>query len=255
MSKSKKARILTVRSLWSFVSLVTFISAEPQAVHASAIELTDAKGIIYEAYTSPPNPLFNYLRTVTTSEGITKAVARFIDLSGELVFTETTITNQGKIHRYEWEHHLMKESGTVEVKGGKVQYTIRRGDPVSEETGSKDASENLVVGLSIVTTIQNHWRNLEAGKSLKLRLGVPDRMDDFGFILEKKEDQTNSDNKSTLLLLSPSSFFVSLAVKPIEFVFSKDGTKLLRLRGISPIKIKRSGKWTDVIADSFFTYR
>lgn len=243
-----------VRRLSFLFIFVISASVVAQTGNSGTIQLTNAKGKIYEADTAPPKALFNYQRSVTITGDETRSEATFINLSGELVFTETTVSRLGKISRYEWKHHQMKESGDVQIKNDRVHYTIRRADTEAEEAESRDAPENFVVGLSVVTYVQNHWDKIEAGKPVKVRVGVPDRMDDFGFVFEKQHKPDDVGKNIMRLQLRPTSFFVSLAVKPIEFVFTKDGTNLLSLKGMSPLKVKKNGKWTDLVAETLFTY-
>ncbi|MBC7385819.1 MAG: hypothetical protein H7301_06620 [Cryobacterium sp.] len=215
------------------------------------MELTSTKAVLYRAGTHRKTPLFRYSRSVTArSAGVIRSETRFTDMSGKLVYFETADLKDGKILRYEWNHQQMGESGNVEIKNGKSFYTLCKGEKTQKEIA--EAPENLVIGPSIITYAQDHWKELKSGSSVDVRIGVPDRMNDYGFRFSALKQSDSEKSDKIQISLSPTSPFVAAAVKPIIFTFSKNGTHLLMTEGMSLLKVMKNGKWDDLIAETVF---
>lgn len=142
-------------------------------------------------------------------------------MDGTLAYTESTDSKDGKVLRYEWKHLQMESSGVVDVRDGKVHYLFVKGG--SSEKSTRDAPENIVFGPTVILYVQTHWKKLMADSDIAVRIGVPDRMDDYGFQFIKMGKRSEGASEVIHVELKPSSFFVSLAVNPISFVFSSDG--------------------------------
>lgn len=215
------------------------------------VVMAPASALIYESGTDRAKPLFRYVRSISPlASGGIRAETRFTEMNGTLAYTEIAESKDGKILLYEWTHHQMEQAGKVEIRGGKAYYSLKKEGKLETATG--DAPENLVMGPTVISFAQNHWQELMAGESLKVRVGVADRLGDYGFRFKREEDSRVEQKGAVRVSLSPTSFFVSLAVKPIDFIFTKTGAKLLSIDGRSLLKVKREGKWDDLQAETVF---
>lgn len=206
---------------------------------------------IYAADSGRQKPLFRYLRSEAADEsGVVKAQASFSEPEGGIVYAETSESKDGRILRYQWHHHQLKELGTVEVRGTKVHYSVTKNGVT--ESRMSDAPENLVIGPTLISYLQKHWKDLSSKSGVPVRIGVPDRMEDYGFRFTRDQGENVNSQEFSNLTLKPTSIFVSLVVSPITFVFTKDGSKLLVMKGKSLLKVKKNGKWDDLIAETVF---
>lgn len=227
-----------------------FLLAGLPSVHAD-IDFKETQAVLYEAETNRKNPLYRFARVITAlPNSVVRSETRFTDMEGTLTFFERADSKKGKIIRYEWNHPQMGESGLVEMKGGKAYYTLMKGEKIQSETG--DAPENFVIGPTIISYAQSHWEDLMNGSSVAVRIGVPDRLNDYGFRFTRDKTQAAEKSGVVHVSLRPTSVFISIAVKPIDFIFSNDGTHLLSTKGMSLLKVKRNGKWEDLIAETVF---
>lgn len=226
-----------------------FLASVPLALADG--DLGPAQALIYESGTHRAKPIFRYKRSVSPlSGGGVRIETQFTEMSGALAFTEAAEAKGARILSYEWAHFQMGESGKVEVREGKAYYALKRKGQVERDVG--DAPENLVIGPTIIAFAQNHWRELMDGAALNVRVGVPDRLNDYGFRFRREKDDLLEEAGSVRFRLSPTSLFVSLAVKPIDFIFLKTGPRLLSINGRSLLKVKRAGGWDDLVAETVF---
>lgn len=218
----------------------------------SAPKITTTSAMVYELGTNREHPLFRYERREFEVDGDKNRIESvFTDLqTNERAFIELVEEQDGHVLSYEWTHFQMGESGKVEVENGTARYRrIRNG---SVKTDDEDAPENLVIGPTLIVYLKRHWDELMAGKEIPVRIGVPDRMEDFGFKFKKLKEEQRRSGPVVHVQLKPTSIFVSAVVDPIYFVFSKDGKKLLSTAGMSLLKVKKDGKWKDLMAETVF---
>jgi hypothetical protein len=97
------------------------------------------------------------------------------------------------------------------------------------------------VGPTLVGYIFRQLDALAAGEVGEVRLAVIDRLETIGFELEAVDAAPGQ----TRVKMSPSSFFVGLAIDPIYFTFDASTKTLVRLEGRVPTKIRDGGRWSD----------
>lgn len=217
------------------------IAAPPRINHA----------LIYELGTGRAKPVFDYKRTETTSpDGKLEVTAVFHNMDGTPAFTEKLEAQGSRVITYDWQHLQMGDSGHVEVKGSKAHYSYTHGGKTDTSDDTIDA--NFVIGPTLIYYLQDHWKELRDGKDVDVRIGVPDRMSDFGFKFNVTKTEKTPKGEVVNVRLKPTSIFVSAVVSPIYFEFSADGKALLSSRGMSLLKIKRDGKWSELKAETVF---
>jgi hypothetical protein len=205
---------------------------------------------IHEAGTGQRVPLYRYERVERAQpDGVRREDSVFTDLSGTVVYTEKVTSREGHLLEYEWNHVQLGQTGTVKVRDRKIRYALDERGRKRESTG--DAAENLVLGPTMLEYLRIHWAELLSGKAIPVRVSVPDRMDDFGFKFVKLSEEPTARGPIVHVQLQPTSVFVSLVVDPISFVFTKEG-RLLRMRGISLLKVRRGNEWKDLMAETVF---
>ncbi|MBL8743709.1 MAG: hypothetical protein JNK04_21515 [Myxococcales bacterium] len=128
--------------------------------------------------------------------------------------------------------------GTIDVAEGEVRFHRVDASGVRDEVEAQDGV--VVVGPTLVGYIGAHLPALRAGEVFPVRLALLDRLETLGFDLAIAESAPGE----TKVRMTPSSFFVRLAVDPIDYTFGPDG-KLARLEGRVPPKHFVGGRYRD----------
>ncbi len=208
-------------------------------------------GLIYEQGTHHEKPVFDYKRTETAlPDGRLEVTAAFHNMDGTPAFTEKLEAKDARVISYDWQHLQMGESGKVEVSGNKAHYSHTHDGKTDQSDDTIDP--NFVVGPTLIYYLQKHWKELKDGKDVGVRIGVPDRMSDFGFKFTATGNEKTKSGEIVHVRLKPTSIFVSAVVSPIYFDFSPDGSRLISSTGMSLLKIKRDGKWNELKAETVF---
>lgn len=128
--------------------------------------------------------------------------------------------------------------GRVDVGDGRVRFHRVDASGARDEVEEQDGV--VVVGPTLVGYIGEHLDALRGGQVLPVRLALLDRLETLGFdlaIAPAAEGETK-------VRMTPSSFFIRLAVDPIDYTFGSDG-KLVRLEGRVPPKHLVDGRYRD----------
>ncbi len=192
------------------------------------------KATLFVAGSGRTRPIFNYLRTERPIPGgSTQIEASFTEAGGAPAVTERALVRGPIPLDYRFEQHQTGESGRIEVRDGIVRYTFRDSKGrVHEDT--EDYEEGFVAGPSILSYMRWKWKEIVAGETVPLRLGVADRQESFGFEVSLEKGQTGSG--PVRVLLRPTSFFIRFFVSPIVFVFERETGRLLESRGRTFLK-------------------
>jgi hypothetical protein len=189
-------------------------------------------GSVFPLGSSDVEPTFVYERRVAKQGGslISTHVTR--SPTGEVALAEEAKhSTLYLLERYQLHTNQLGQRGSVVVSGGDVHFELidgSRHDSAFEQPGDVP----VVVGPTLVGYIHRQLPALRAGKTLCVRLAVLERLETLGFELASVPAASGQ----TRVRMSPSSFFVGLAVNPVHFTFDSESGKLVRLEGRVPSK-------------------
>lgn len=176
----------------------------------------------------------------------------YADLAGAPAYEETGEIQGSKIVKVNVAQKQTGETALVEVKEGKVFFTLTKDGKTS--TASEKLEEPFVMAANITRFMKDSWGDLQAGKTVKMRYGVWFRQDTVGFNLKKIKETGDGPAKVVTLKLDPSSFVIRQLVDPVEFDMPADGSRILELRGRVSPKQKKGDAWKDLDAQMVYKY-
>jgi hypothetical protein len=176
-----------------------------------------------------PAPLFRYERRVQSAGSGNVSTHITYDPAGDVVVIQSAEhTSAYDLVRADLIHGQTGVSGSIEVSGRQVTFTLNEGGQVS--SAREDISDPVVAGPTMFGYIVAHWHELIEGASLPIRFAVIERMETIGFTLEK----VDSEPGRTTILMQPSSLLVRLAVDPTYFQFDTRTKRILEYTGRVP---------------------
>lgn len=180
------------------------------------------------------------------------------DPSGAVVLAETAVHDRAyALQSYTLHANQLGQTGGVDVVGDRI--TFRLNDKDGPRTSVERQAGPVVVGPTLVGYIVENLAQLRTGKTRRVRMAIPERMETIGFELAVDDAAAGH----TRVVMKPTSPFLKLAVDPIHFTFETttkapavepsaagspaDGTseKLVRLEGRVPTKIWKNGRLAD----------
>ncbi len=211
------------------------------------------KGNLFEKGSNRQKLLYRFQRNEQVFEGgRTVAKAIFADPSGvEAVVEELTLEGD-KIKTYQVHHKQIGEERLLEVKGGKLLFTLTRDGKT--ETAEEDLPANLVIGPTIADILKKNWDTLMKGDDVVARFASLERKETVGFKFTK-DIETSVDGKNRVVIkMKPTSFIIAALVSPIFFTFDKGTRLLLEVEGRTLPKQRVDGRWKDLDADVVYQY-
>ena len=221
---------------------------------SAPLEAAQFHGFVYEAGTGRKAPLYT-LRRIETREtdGSLLISGLYETLQGREIIRQDAWVRAGQLTKYVEEQRQLGEWGVMEARDGRLRFEWSSGG-TKAETGSEALPPNLVVGATSIDYLAERWRDLLAGKDIPVRLGVLERQETVGFEFALMHEGKLDGKDVVYVAFKPTSFFVSMVVKPIVMIFEKADARLLELRGRVGIK-KRSGSgWKDLDTEMVYVY-
>lgn len=210
-------------------------------------------------FKKPPTParakelLYKFSAQIKSKGGKTVRKGQFTDPKGKVVVKENVSYLNGRIKKYLINHLQLKEKWLISVKNGKVHYTVEKNG--KRTTKTEDYKDNFVVGASIMPYLQDKWADLTSGKKIKVRIGVANRQESFGFKILKDGETTIGGAKVIIAKINPSNFIVRQLTDPIYFYIRLKDRQLVQVVGRTIPKIKEGGEWKDLDVKALYTFK
>jgi hypothetical protein len=195
-----------------------------------------------------------------TPAGLLIREATYVGEQGVVLSKETLqLDNESQWTSYLWEELQTEERIRIDVLCHQLQFnfdTKRMGKGTKTLKIDQEEQKALVLPPLLLDYALQNWTQLMKQGRLELVLIVPERQDTFRFHFTRESPQKEG---TETLVLEPNSFFVSLVVDPIKFVFSvkqgieKADPRLMAILGLKPpIKYLRQGELVDKKTDIQF---
>jgi hypothetical protein len=196
-------------------------------------------GTVFPLAGDASEPTYVYERRVAQDGGAFLSTHITRTPTGHIELAETaTHAADYTLRSYVLHGNQLGVHGRVEVGDGQVRFHRVDASGAQDEVEEQDGV--VVVGPTLVGYIAEHLDELRGGEVLPVRLALLDRLETLGFdlaIAPAAEGETK-------VRMTPSSFFIRLAVDPIDYTFGGDG-KLVRLEGRVPPKRLVDGRYRD----------
>jgi hypothetical protein len=115
--------------------------------------------------------------------------------------------------------------------GRRLEFRLLDGGKLS--TASEDVDAPVVSGPSLHGFILTHWEAIERGPSMPVRMIVLAQKQTYAFDIRRIES-TAADAGRTSFSITPSSWIVRLALKPLSVTFDNATRTVVRYEGRVP---------------------
>lgn len=168
----------------------------------------------------------------------------------DAVIEDVVLKDGTKLVSYHHQQKQLQTDAMIEVKADKILFSFTKKDH-KEEKAEEKYQDNTVVGPSLVPYMQKNWDDLSAGKTVKVRLAVPDRRETVGFDLKKHDSSTE---EKLAVKMAATNFAISMLVDPLYFYFDSKTKKLVEMKGRTQTKREENGRFKDLDAFTVYTY-
>ncbi len=204
-------------------------------------------GEVFEQKTNFGKKLYNLDIDVKTSEGLTKTLAVYKDMKGELAVEEKGVFRGDELISFDVDRVQTHEKGHIEVQGDKILF-------VYEKDGKKKTSEErlrkpLLTPANFNIFVANHWNEITNGSGMEVRFGVWFRLETVGFKIFKVGEVQKGTQKWIQLRMKPSSFLIAALVDPLNLWYDENTKHLMELSGRVSPKILSGNKFKDLDGD------
>ena len=209
------------------------------------------KGFVYEKNSERKKILYTIEREEKKTDSNEILIIKHLNQEGVLAVEEIATFEKNQLQKYELSYPLSQEFGKVTIADGKAHFSYTKDGKTKEDT--EKWSDNFIVGLSLKNYIQSNWDSLINGNTLKVRFGVPDRIESVGFSLFRVKEN-EKDNHSIVVKMKPTSFLIAALVDPIYFNFDIKTKELNSFIGRAKPKQLINGKWKDLDAETVYNW-
>jgi hypothetical protein len=219
------------------ISYFTTLMAICVATPLSALADEVVKGKIFDPESG--KLLFQYENKKGSTGAVTFSHTRYQELgTGDPVVEEDMLFENGKLKSYKYNQLQTQESGTIEIKDGKVFYNyIEQG---KASTDDEKFEEGMIVPDQIEDVVRDSWKQLEAEESVKIRILLLERQNSVGFKLFKDKDRDYKGKPATDIVMKPSSIFIAAVAPSFRVTVEKDSPhRLLEIQGRLPVRMPK----------------
>lgn len=196
---------------------------------------------------SPPGTtaLYRYTRRVRATGNGAMATHLTQTPEGELHIAEMAEFGPGyRLHRFEAINTQQGFSGsaTLSADGRHLAFKVQASG--SERTATENVTAPVVSGPTLHGFVHHHWDALAAGQVLPVRLIALQALQTYGFDIALEGTVAGN----TSFSITPSNFFVRLAIAPLRVVFDSVSHQVVRYEGRVPPMHRVDGRWVDLDA-------
>lgn len=228
------------------VSKKTKSTAEKTAVDSKSSATKPEKktieifGKVYERGTDKTKPIYKYERKIWEDGDHSKAIAKYTDLEGKVLYEENYTFKGTQILSYNYDQKQVGDLGVAEFNGSKISMKFtEEGKTKTKELEDKGI---LILPMLIASVLHEHWDQILAGDSVDTRYPLVERLDTVGFSFKKKKELTYNGIEAIQIQMKPTSFIIASIVDPIMMIYEKNGEcRLLESDGRLPIRISKWG--------------
>ena len=193
------------------------------------------RGTVFPQGRTGAAPLFIYERRVALmAEGQVAAAHITHTPDGEVIIAEVAQYAAGyALQRFDATNKQLGHSGSVVLSNGGRHLEFRLHDNGKLSTASEDVDAPVVSGPSLHGFILHHWDLLARGETMPVRMIVLAQKQTYAFNIRRVEGN-GREAGSTSFSITPSSWLVRLALKPLSVTFDSTTRNVVRYEGRVP---------------------
>lgn len=215
--------------MWRFFPFLIFISSVSAAPVLKMYPIGKISG-----------PLLFTQKTTTRDLGEGKKEYKTVvtDSSGREQYNEVIIAKGSMPLKQTAEMGQTKRHLEIEVKEGRVYLRTRSNSPENDEkprTNEEPLPNNFISGALAEQFAIENWNALMAGETVYAKMAIMEVREILNFKFWKREVMKFNGREVMVVMLKPSSFFVSLIVDPIALYIDTKEKKMIHYIGRTPM--------------------
>ena len=197
---------------------------------------------------NPQQALFKYKVTEEVLEIFPPMTVRrgvYTDMQGNILVTEESRYQKGKLLSLEIEHKQRQEKWTATVKDGRVYFENKdkKGKVKKDDIKLKP---NFVTRANLKDYLFQRWKQLMNGETVKMRYAVLLRQETFGFKVKKDREEVINGEKMLVFRMKPTNFLIAQFVDPIYFYVRVRDSIVTKTIGLALPLVQRKGEWEEI---------
>ena len=160
------------------------------------------------------------------------------DPTGKEQYNEVIIAKGSMPLKQTAEMGQTKRHLEIEVKEGRVYLRTRSNSPANDEKpreNSEPLPKHLISGALAEQFAVENWNALMAGETVYAQMAIMEVREILNFKFWKREVMKFNGREVMVVMLKPSSFFVSLIVDPIALYIDTKEKKMIHYIGRTPM--------------------
>lgn len=217
------------------LTLLAFFLLSPPLAFAELENLLSTGKVFYPTESKDHSFLYESKTLIDGAREVIRTIYK--DKEGKALVEEETLYQGGKLQKYVYRQLQMKEGGEIRVRGSKVflEFVNSEGKKKEDEI---DWEENMTVPTDLQKVVSQHWKELKAGESVKVRFLLVERQDDIGFKLFQEGETNYEGRKALKVTMKPSSFIIAALAPSFQLVIDEAPPhRILESVGRLPIRV------------------
>jgi hypothetical protein len=161
-----------------------------------------------------------------------------VDPAGKEQYNEVIIAKGSMPLKQTAEMGQTKRHLEIEVKEGRVYLRTRSNSPDNDEKPREDHETlppHLISGALAEQFAVENWKAIEAGETVYAKMAIMEIREIISFKFWKREITKYQGRDVMIVMLKPSSFFISLIVDPIALYLDIKDKKMIHYIGRTPM--------------------
>jgi hypothetical protein len=213
----------------------------PDAGAAAGTDAESGPSIVHMVFTplQGDTVLYTGLRTVRSEGGRVTVTTTYALPSGATIQRSEAVYEAATLALVSWRMDDARsgEQEQMQRDGGSVRLAYRANGHSARSTATLPWRPQQIFSATVEALIQRDWAPLAAGQAVSFRLLVPNRLDSYGFRLQRDDTPARQRPGAMVIRMEPDSWLVRRLVDPLYFV--QDAAPphgLIEFRGRVPIR-------------------
>lgn len=211
---------------------------------------------IVKEINNPDSPVLFVIDVTRSINGDLKTTKALTKEKDKVVLEEIGVVHKisNELITYDINQFQTGEIGRLKFPADKVQveYQTPGKNPVKKEFSKPSL---LTAPPNYEEVIRANFEKLKKEKSIVVDFLVWDRLDTYRFKVSYLGESDLNGEKTHAFKMNIDNFLIAAFVSPIRVWFNQDLSKLRRFSGRVGVKRKVDGKYKDLDADVYYTYK
>lgn len=225
------------------------------AVHHAFAYATALTATVYEKDSDKKTVLFKWERMEEGDPQNLKIKLIYTTPEHQPAVIEDIQYENGKLKKYTVDHKQTGESGSVDVRDGKLFFSYTKDGKTETDDEKYPEKDNLILTGTMCDYLAAHQDTILKGDEVEARFVVLHRKETVGFKFFKVSEGKQDGKETITVKMKPTSFIIAAIVNPLFITFQKEGFHVIEIVGRTMPKKQVDGKWKDLDADTVYFWK